>query len=205
MKQKLFVTLILCLWLPVAYAAGNLNLLPWPQQVDWTKQTFSGKDISLSLAGNTGQMVTGWLQESNININPASKKVFRVTLVENLPEATINQDEAYKLQVSSQGIAIEATTEQGVYRAIQTLRQLTEKKGGRSFVTGCKIIDWPAFRIRGFMQDVGRTYIPMEELKREIAKLAQYKINVFHWHLTENQSWRLPNAQRQHPYNPYAG
>ncbi|GGJ83910.1 family 20 glycosylhydrolase [Parabacteroides faecis] len=191
MKQKLFVTLILCLWLPVAYAAGNLNLLPWPQQVDWTKQTFSGKDISLSLAGNTGQMVTGWLQESNININPACKKVFRVTLVENLPEATINQDEAYKLQVSSQGIAIEATTEQGVYRAIQTLRQLTEKKGGRSFVTGCKIIDWPAFRIRGFMQDVGRTYIPMEELKREIAKLAQYKINVFHWHLTENQSWRL--------------
>lgn len=191
MKQKLFVTLILCLWLPVAYAAGNLNLLPWPQQVDWTKQTFSGKDISLSLAGNTGQMVTGWLQESNININPASKKVFRVTLVENLPEATINQDEAYKLQVSSQEIAIEATTEQGVYRAIQTLRQLTEKKGGRSFVTGCKIIDWPAFRIRGFMQDVGRTYIPMEELKREIAKLAQYKINVFHWHLTENQSWRL--------------
>ena len=191
MKQKLFVTLILCLWLPVAYAASNLNLLPWPQQVDWTKQTFSGKDISLSLAGNTGQMVTGWLQESNININPASKKVFRVTLVENLPEATINQDEAYKLQVSSQGIAIEATTEQGVYRAIQTLRQLTEKKGGRSFVTGCKIIDWPAFRIRGFMQDVGRTYIPMEELKREIAKLAQYKINVFHWHLTENQSWRL--------------
>lgn len=191
MKQKLFVTLILCLWLPVAYAAGNLNLLPWPQQVDWTKQTFSGKDISLSLAGNTGQMVTGWLQESNININPASKKVFRVTLVENLPEATINQDEAYKLQVSSQGIAIEATTEQGVYRAIQTLRQLTEKKGGRSFVTGCKIIDWPAFRIRGFMQDVGRTYISMEELKREIAKLAQYKINVFHWHLTENQSWRL--------------
>lgn len=191
MKQKLFVTLMLCLWLPVAYAAGNLNLLPWPQQVDWTKQTFSGKDISLSLAGNTGQMVTGWLQESNININPASKKVFRVTLVENLPEATINQDEAYKLQVSSQEIAIEATTEQGVYRAIQTLRQLTEKKGGRSFVTGCKIIDWPAFRIRGFMQDVGRTYIPMEELKREIAKLAQYKINVFHWHLTENQSWRL--------------
>lgn len=191
MKQKLFVTLILCLWLPVAYAAGNLNLLPWPQQVDWTKQTFSGKDISLSLAGNTGQMVTDWLQESNININPASKKVFRVTLVENLPEATINQDEAYKLQVSSQGIAIEATTEQGVYRAIQTLRQLTEKKSGRSFVTGCKIIDWPAFCIRGFMQDVGRTYIPMEELKREIAKLAQYKINVFHWHLTENQSWRL--------------
>lgn len=191
MKQKLFITLILCVWLPAVYAAGSRNLLPCPQHVDWTKQTFSAKDISLSLTGNTEQMVTDWLQESNIRINPASKKVFRVTLVENLPEAKINENEAYKLQVSPQGITIEATTEQGVYWAIQTLRQLTDKKGDRSYIAGCKITDWPAFRIRGFMQDVGRTYTSMEELKREIAKLAQYKINVFHWHLTENQSWRL--------------
>jgi hypothetical protein len=191
MKQKLFITFILCLWLPVVYATGSHNLLPWPQQVDWTKQAFSGKALSLSLAGNTEQMVTDWLQESNIKVNPASKKVFRVTLVASLPEAKINENEAYKLQVSPQGITIEATTEQGVYRAIQTLRQLTDKKGDRAYITGCKITDWPAFRIRGFMQDVGRTYTSMEELKREIAKLAQYKINVFHWHLTENQSWRL--------------
>ena len=191
MKQKLFITLILCLWLPAIHAAGSHNLLPWPQQVDWTKQTFSGKEISLSLSGNTEEMVTDWLKESNIKVNPASKKTFRVILVENLPEATINRNEAYKLSVSSQGISIEATTEQGVYWAIQTLRQLTEKKGDRSYITGCRITDWPAFRIRGLMQDVGRSYISMEELKREIAKLAQYKINVFHWHLTENQSWRL--------------
>lgn len=191
MKQKLLITFILCLWLPAVYADGSLNLLPRPQQVDWTKQTFSGKEISLSLDGNTEQMVTDWLQESNIGINPASRKVFRVTLTDNFPEAKINPEEAYKLQVSSQGISIKATTEQGVYWAIQTLRQLTEKKGDKSYVTGCTITDWPAFRIRGFMQDVGRSYISMEELKREIAKLAQYKINVFHWHLTENQSWRL--------------
>ena len=190
-KHKLFITLILCLWLPVANATSNRNLLPRPQLVDWTKQTFSGKEISLSLAGNTEQVINDWLQESNIKVNPASKKVFRVTLVENFPEAKINKNEAYKLQVSSQGISIEATTEQGVYWAIQTLRQLTEKKGDKSYITGCKITDWPAFRIRGFMQDVGRSYISMEELKREIAILAQYKINVFHWHLTENQSWRL--------------
>ena len=151
MKHKLFITLILCLWLPAVYAAGSLNLLPWPQQVDWTKQTFSGKDISVSLAGETRQMVTDWLQESNIKVNPSSKRTFRVTLVENLPEAAINQNEAYKLQVSSQGISIEATTEQGVYWAIQTLRQLTEKKGDRSYITGCRITDWPAFRIRGLM------------------------------------------------------
>ena len=55
----------------------------------------------------------------------------------------------------------------------------------------CEITDWPAFRIRGFMHDVGRSFIPVEELKREISLLSRYKINVFHWHLTENQAWRL--------------
>lgn len=191
MKQKLFITLLLCLWLPAVFAAGSPYLLPWPQQVDWTKQTFSGKDISLSLEGNTREMVAGWLEESNIHINPASQRTFRVTLSDNLPEAALNQHEAYKLLVSSKEISIEATTEQGVFRAIQTLRQLTEKRGNRSYITGCRITDWPAFRIRGFMQDVGRSYISLDELKREIAILSRYKINVFHWHLTENQSWRL--------------
>jgi alpha-glucosidase len=74
---------------------------------------------------------------------------------------------------------------------MQTLRQLAESKRGKVTLRGCEITDWPAFRIRGFMQDVGRTYIPMEELKREIAVLSRFKVNVFHWHLTENQAWRL--------------
>ena len=191
MKQKLFITFILCVWIPVAYAAGIPHLLPWPQQVDWNKQTFSGKEIALLAEGNTEQMVTAWLQENNIGINPTSKHKLQIKLVKELPEAKLNANEAYKLQVSSQGITIEATTEQGVYWAIQTLRQLTEKKGDRAYIKGCRITDWPAFRIRGFMQDVGRSYISLEELKREIAILSRYKINVFHWHLTENQSWRL--------------
>ena len=71
---------------------------------------------------------------------------------------------AYKLRVTSKGVEIEAITETGVYRAIQTLRQLTEKKGNGIAITGCEITDWPAFRIRGFMQDVGRTYISTDEL-----------------------------------------
>ena len=111
--------------------------------------------------------------------------------MEDFPDIPLNRNEAYKLLVTSKGVEIEAITETGVYRAIQTLRQLTEKKGNGIAITGCEITDWPAFRIRGFMQDVGRTYISTDELKREIAILARYKINVFHWHLTENQAWRL--------------
>ena len=78
MKQKLFITLILCVWIPVAYAAGIPHLLPWPQQIDWNKQTFSGKEITLQAEGNTEQMVTAWLQENNIGINPASKHKLQI-------------------------------------------------------------------------------------------------------------------------------
>jgi hypothetical protein len=67
---------------------------------------------------------------------------------------------------------------------------MAESEGGLS-VPRCSIVDWPAFRIRGFMHDVGRGFIPIEELKKHIALLAQFKINVFHWHLTEDIGWRL--------------
>lgn len=62
----------------MAYAAGIPNLLPWPQQVDWNRQTFSGKEIALQAEGNTEQMVTAWLQENNIGINPASKHKLQI-------------------------------------------------------------------------------------------------------------------------------
>ena len=71
------------------------------------------------------------------------------------------------------------------------MAQLTTYKKGKQLLPLCEITDWPAFRIRGYMHDIGRSYIPMDELKTEIAMLSCFKINTFHWHLTENQAWRL--------------
>lgn len=101
------------------------------------------------------------------------------------------QEEAYHLLITSKGILLEATTPKGMYWGEQTLEQLKYTKNKKTYLPQCEITDWPAFRIRGFMHDVGRSYIPVEELKREISLLSRYKINVFHWHLTENQAWRL--------------
>lgn len=101
------------------------------------------------------------------------------------------QEEAYHLSITRKGILLEATTPKGMYWGRQTLEQLKYIKNKKTWVPQCDITDWPAFRIRGFMHDVGRSYIPVEELKREISLLSRYKINVFHWHLTENQAWRL--------------
>lgn len=101
------------------------------------------------------------------------------------------QEEAYHLSITRKGILLEATTPKGMYWGRQTLEQLKYTKNKKTWVPQCDITDWPTFRIRGFMHDVGRSYIPVEELKREISLLSRYKINVFHWHLTENQAWRL--------------
>lgn len=132
-----------------------------------------------------------FIAEMGGTVSSKATAVIDVKLLPSLPEIPMNQDEAYRLNVTKKRITVEAVTERGVYWAMQTLGQLAEKRNSKTQIQGAEIVDWPAFRIRGFMQDVGRSYISLEELKREIAALAKFKINVFHWHLTENQSWRL--------------
>ncbi len=143
-------------------------LLPKPQQIEWKDGTYK------------------------LMVNEIPEKSIQINIVNELPQAKINEDEAYHLTITDNLINIKATTEKGVYWAKQTLKQLLQKdKNGQWYLPCTEIIDYPAFRIRGFMHDVGRSYISIEELKREIDILSQYKINTFHWHLTENQGWRL--------------
>ncbi len=105
------------------------------------------------------------------------------------------QEEAYHISITSKTILLEATTPKGMYWARQTLEQLKTTKNKKTCLPQGEITDWPAFRVRGFMHDVGRGFIPVEELKREISLLSRYKINVFHWHLTDNQAWRLESKR----------
>ena len=114
-----------------------------------------------------------------------------LTFVESIPEAVLNENEAYRLTVDKAGVHIEAVTERGAWNARQTLRQLVQ----RSRIPCCRIVDWPSFRVRGWMMDVGRTYISLEELKREVDIFSQFKVNVFHLHLTENEAWRLESKR----------
>ena len=140
-------------------------------------------------------MVTEWADEWQVKEKTNASRRFEVHWVTDIPEALRNKDEAYTLHISREHIHIEAIKPQGVYRAMQTLRQLTERSEQGVRVHGCRITDWPAFRIRGWMHDVGCSYISLKELKREIVLLSRYKINTFHWHLTENQAWRLESKR----------
>lgn len=165
-------------------------LLPMPQNYKVTDKSFAMGKVKLS----TPVLKSEWeafIVNAGGELADKAAAEIKVELLPVIDGVKLNPDEAYRLSVSGKLIKIEAVTERGVYWALQTLRQLEKKKGKKSLFAGCEIVDWPAFRIRGFMQDVGRSYISVEELKREIEILSRFKINVFHWHLTENQAWRL--------------
>lgn len=192
MKVKCFylIGFFIYISLSATVRAGGAHLLPQPQ-----KFTPLGRDFVLGKTGlSTPVLRQEWeafVVDRGGVVAPKAGASIEVKLVPALSGVPLNQEEAYRLTVSGKKISIEAVTQRGVYWAMQTLAQLQENKGKRVAFTGCEITDWPAFRVRGFMQDVGRSYVSLEELKREIAMLSRFKVNVFHWHLTENQSWRL--------------
>lgn len=96
------------------------------------------------------------------------------------------------LQISADEVLIEAITPTGVIRAAQTLQQLAEgyAEGTEAF-EALTLTDWPAFKVRGFMHDFGRSFIAYDEIKKQVNLLARFKVNVFHWHLTDYTGWRF--------------
>ena len=96
-------------------------------------------------------------------------------------------EEGYTLEVTPKRVKAVASTPAGLFYARQTLDQLTQD--------GCipcvKIKDYPRFRWRGYMVDASRHFLSVEKIKQYIDILSQYKINVLHWHLTDDQGWRI--------------
>ena len=100
-------------------------------------------------------------------------------------------NEGYCLKISPDAITITVAEPIGVVRVAQTLHQLALDTEGNGQIEALTLTDFPAFKVRGVMHDVGRSFIDIEELKRQLDLLSQFKVNVFHWHLTENQAWRF--------------
>lgn len=100
--------------------------------------------------------------------------------------------EAYSISVSSDGILVRAVAPEGIYRATRTLLKLvgTEKTSSVEFPSA-EVSDWPRFGYRGLMLDVSRHFSDVEMVKRTIDMLALHQLNIFHWHLTDDQGWRI--------------
>lgn len=100
--------------------------------------------------------------------------------------------EAYSINVSSDGILVQAVAPEGIYRATRTLLKSvgTEKTSSVEFPSA-EVSDWPRFGYRGLMLDVSRHFSDVEMVKRTIDMLALHQLNIFHWHLTDDQGWRI--------------
>ena len=100
--------------------------------------------------------------------------------------------EAYSINVSSDGILVQAVAPEGIYRATRTLLKSvgTEKTSSVEFPSA-EVSDWPRFGYRGLMLDVSRHFSDVEMVKRTIDMLALHQLNMFHWHLTDDQGWRI--------------
>lgn len=102
------------------------------------------------------------------------------------------REEAYSINVSSDGILVQAVAPEGIYRATRTLLKSvgTEKTSSVEFPSA-EVSDWPRFGYRGLMLDVSRHFSDVEMVKRTIDMLALHQLNIFHWHLTDDQGWRI--------------
>ncbi|WP_280138049.1 beta-N-acetylhexosaminidase [Terriglobus roseus] len=114
------------------------------------------------------------------------------------PDTTVqglDEDESYHLDITSNAIQIHAATTTGAMHALETMLQLVQPAGSAYMVPAAVIDDSPRFHWRGLMIDCGRHFEPIDVLKRNLDAMAAVKLNVFHWHLTEDQGFRIESKR----------
>jgi hexosaminidase len=184
------------------------NIIPYPQELTPKEGTFTFNKRTVIVCPTNEpeiqklalQFAEQFKRVSGISIVVKSiEKVKKNEQVFVFQKALLENDEAYKLQISPNAIRVEARTPNGFFYALQTLYQLLptdiygkNKSKIRKWSAPCvSISDAPRFAYRGLHLDVGRHFFPIDFIKKYIDAMAFHKLNNFHWHLTEDQGWRL--------------
>src|SRR5216110_2298366 len=107
----------------------------------------------------------------------------------------LGEEESYRLEITSSGAKLNAPTTLGVMRGLQTFLQLVETTPAGFAAPAVNIDDKPRFPWRGLMIDAGRHFMPLDVIKRNLDGMAAVKLNVFHWHLSENQGFRVESKK----------
>jgi hexosaminidase len=186
-----------------------LNLMPWPSSV----QTGSG-DLpinawfSVTVSGHTEPCLDHALQrflqqlsrETGIPSFAKPVAAGKSTLTIHTDHASkeiqeLGEDESYALEVTADGAQLTAPTPLGTLHGLQTFLQLVEPGPNGFDAPAVTIQDQPRFPWRGLMIDVSRHFVPLDVLKRNISGMEAVKMNVFHWHLSENQGFRIESKK----------
>jgi len=194
-------------------AAGQsprqINLMPVPASFRvGTGQLVVDQTFSIALTGEKGTLLERVIQnfvgnlsrKTGMRLDTKPGDLTRATLGIRTEHASkevqeIGDDESYNLEVSPTGAQLSAPTTLGILHGLQTFLQLVETTGDGFAVPVITIQDKPRFAWRGLMIDVSRHFIPLGVLKRNLDGMAAAKLNVFHWHLSDNQGFRVESKK----------
>lgn len=203
MKNILFF----CLFLALSFVQAQnstMNLIPQPVEVKAGKGMFTlTKAATVGFNNiecrNVAEMLAQKLRTATgytIQVNKANKSAIQLNILP-VPDLQLGS-EGYFLAGTPNGIVISANKPAGLFYGMQTLLQLFPKEIESKVVTVAKwtipaveIKDYPRFSWRGLMFDVSRHFFTKEEVKQYIDEMARFKFNTFHWHLTDDEGWRI--------------
>jgi hexosaminidase len=208
MKKIILVAFLFFCCVAVNGQQSTLNLMPVPKQL----AVMSGKNritnkFTVSVPGNATDTVlfkavnrtyqtlnrkTG-LEFGQQYVIPPDKNdsASLIVIVKALGHAAIGVDESYSLKVSEKQIVLSAATTVGALRGLQTIVQLCDKDENGYYFHCVQIDDSPRFKWRGLMLDVARHFVSYDEIKRNIDAMAAVKMNLLHWHLTDDEGFRV--------------
>lgn len=185
--------------------AEAYNLMPWPQTIEETGLKLEiNSDLTISINGNDTQQRlrrasvdflrrlsgrTGVFINQGFPLETSSATI--QIYFEKVSNLTNQSDESYSLEVNSKNVTLKAQTDVGALRGLETLLQLTHQNTSESYFPGVSITDAPRFIWRGLMIDVARHFQPIVVIKRNLKAMASLKMNIFHWHLSDDQGFRV--------------
>ncbi len=210
--KRIFIV-ILCLFTVLGGYAQNrtepeLKLLPWPEKIVKKEGVYKiDKAFNLGISGKFNDRLykganrflrrldqrTGMFFEQGLiqRETPFKDNASLTIIIERPGSTSIDEDESYNLNVYKDSITLQAVTDIGALRGLETLLQLLEYDDKSFFFPAVSIQDKPRFPWRGLMIDVARHYQPVDVLKRNLDAMAAVKLNVFHWHLSDDQGFRV--------------
>ena len=206
-------TLVLFALMPTpssnAQTQRQLNLMPWPSSVQQgSSELRIDATFSVALTGHTeprlehavARFLTQLNRETAFPNLAKGATSGKATLTIHTDHAgkeiqELGEDESYTLEVTADGAKLNAATPLGTMHGLQTFLQLVEPGASGFDVPVVTINDQPRFPWRGIMFDVGRHFIPLDVLRRNLDGMAAVKLNVFHWHLSENQGFRIESKK----------
>ena len=200
MRKKVLLSAVFLLFAAaVSMPVAAQNIIPQPENISLLKGQFKlnkGTKIVTNLTGSDFKVLNQYTSEVLQHPlayakNPSKQGVFRLICKGTAQQAAQAMDsvrlQGYELEVTPKGITIQALTPTGLFYGLQTLRQL-EKDGQIACV---KVKDAPRFAYRGLMIDCSRHFWSKDEIKKQLDAMAYFKLDRFHWHLTDGGGWRM--------------